>query len=173
MNVLVAAASKYGATAEIAAAVAQHLRDRGMAVALLPMDAVDSVEGYDAVILGSAVYMGRWRSSAREMVADRAAELRKRPVWLFSSGPTGDTSRPAEDPVDVKEIVLLTNARGHRLFGGRLERSRLGFADRAVVMALRAADGDFRPWGEIKAWTEDIAEALAEGAVPGHVAARG
>ena len=173
MNVLVAAASKYGATAEIAAAVAQNLRDRGYAVALLPIDAVDSVEGYDAVVLGSAVYMGRWRSSAREMVADRAADLRKRPVWLFSSGPTGEVARPAEDPVDVKEIILLTNARGHRLFAGRLERGRLGFADRAVVMALRAADGDFRDWSDIKSWTDEIADALAVGTAPKHAVAHG
>jgi menaquinone-dependent protoporphyrinogen oxidase len=82
------------------------------------------------------------------------------PVWLFSSGPIGDPPKPVEDPVDAQPLVELVGARGHRVFAGDLDRSRLGFAERAIVAAVRAPDGDFRPWPEIEAWAREIAAAL-------------
>jgi menaquinone-dependent protoporphyrinogen oxidase len=92
---------------------------------------------------------------------ERAADdLAARPVWLFSSGPIGEPPKPEEDPVDVAEIVESTSARDHRVFAGRLERSRLGFGERAVVAALRAPDGDFRDWDEIRGWATAIADEL-------------
>ena len=60
MKVLVCAARKYGATSEIAQAVADVLAERGCEVTVLPPEEVGAVEEFDAVILGSAVYMGQW-----------------------------------------------------------------------------------------------------------------
>lgn len=81
-------------------------------------------------------------------------------MWLFSSGPVGDPPRPEEDPVDVAELVARTKAREHRVFAGRIERSRLSFAEKAIVLALRVPDGDYRDWDEIRAWAAEIADAL-------------
>ncbi|CAN5628506.1 hypothetical protein BH23CHL10_BH23CHL10_17810 [soil metagenome] len=86
------------------------------------------------------------------------------PVWLFSTGPIGDPLKPDQPPVDVALMLELSRAREHRLFGGRLDRQQLGIAERAMVQIVRAAGGDYRPWGEITAWAEEIAGVLKAGA---------
>ena len=105
MKVLVCAASKYGATGEIANAVADVLAERGLEVTVIPPEQVGAIEQFDAVVLGSAVYMGQWMKPARELVDRSAAALAARPVWLFSSGPVGEPAKPAENPVDVSKIL--------------------------------------------------------------------
>jgi len=160
MRVLITAASKHGSTGEIAGAIAEVLGGRGLETVVTPPEKVDDVAAFDAAVLGSAVYAGRWMKPARELVERAADDLAARPVWLFSSGPIGEPPKPEEDPVDVAEIVESTSARDHRVFAGRLERSRLGFGERAVVAALRAPDGDFRDWDEIRGWATAIADEL-------------
>jgi menaquinone-dependent protoporphyrinogen oxidase len=95
-----------------------------------------------------------------------AGGLADRPVWLFSSGPVGDPPKPEEDPVDIAEILAATKARGHRLFAGKLDRSQLRFPDKAIVVALRVQEGDFRDWVEITGWAAGIAGALRSGPQP-------
>ncbi|MEW6635790.1 MAG: flavodoxin domain-containing protein [Actinomycetota bacterium] len=166
MRVLVAAASRHGATAQIAGEIGVALRDGaggGIVVDVLPAEEVSSLEGYDAVVLGSAVYAGRWLESARKLAERHAETLSRRPTWLFSSGPVGDPLKPEEDPVDVAEILKATGAREHRVFPGRLDRRELGFAEKAIVLALRAPEGDFRDWEAVRAWAREIAADLAPG----------
>lgn len=67
----------------------------------MPLEEVGPIGGYDAAILGSAVYAGHWLKPAKELVACLAGDLSDRPVWLFSSGPMGEPPKPEEDPVDV------------------------------------------------------------------------
>ena len=160
MKVLVCAATKYGATGEIADAVADVLAERGLEVTVIPPEQAGAIEQFDAVVLGSAVYMGQWMKPARELVDRSAAALAARPVWLFSSGPVGEPAKPAENPVDVSEILQSTKARDHRVFTGRLVRKHLSFPDRAMASAIRAVEGDFRDWAEIRAWAAGIARAL-------------
>jgi len=93
MKVLICAASKYGATSEIARAVADVLAGRGCEVTVLPPQEAGAVEEFDAVVLGSAVYMGQWMKPARELAERSAAALASRPVWLFSSGPVGEPAK--------------------------------------------------------------------------------
>ena len=160
MKVLVCAATKYGATGEIANVVADVLAEEGLEVTVIPPEQAGAIEQFDAVVLGSAVYMGQWMKPARELVDRSAAALAARPVWLFSSGPVGEPAKPAENPVDVSKILQSTNARDHRVFTGRLVRKHLSFPDRAMASAIRAAEGDFRNWAEIRAWAAGIASAL-------------
>ena len=104
--------------------------------------------------------MGRWLESARDFVEAHGATLATRPTWLFSSGPIGEPPRPAaDDAVQIDAIVAATSAREHRLFAGRLDKSALGFGERAMVLAFRVADGDYRDWAEIEAWAREIATA--------------
>jgi menaquinone-dependent protoporphyrinogen oxidase len=114
MRVLVTAATKYGATAEIAAAIAEVLDEHGLEATVLPPEQVNGVDGYDAVVVGSAVYAGHWLKPARELVEQHGGALASRPVWLFSSGPVGDPPKPEEDPVDVADLLTATAAREHR-----------------------------------------------------------
>jgi len=159
-RVLVVVASRHGSTAEIADALARDLADAGRSVGLspvvVPADRKIAPDAFDAVVLGSAVYAGRWLESARDYVTAHLEGLRSRPVWLFSSGPIGAPPYPPDEPHDAGTFLLLTRARDHRVFAGRLEKERLSFGERAMVTAMRAPLGDFRDWPSIRAWAREI-----------------
>jgi menaquinone-dependent protoporphyrinogen oxidase len=160
--VLVIAASRHGATSGIAETIAWRLARAGLDTRSADAVEIRSLAGWDAVVLGSAVYMGRWLPSARAIVDDLGEELRRRPVWLFSSGPVGDPPEPdGERAFDPADLMAATGARDHMLFAGRLDRDRLGLAERAVARAVRAAPGDFRDWDAVAAWADRIAADLA------------
>jgi menaquinone-dependent protoporphyrinogen oxidase len=161
MRILVVAASRHGATAEIAEAIGGALSGQRTQTDVVDIDDVHGLGEYDAVVLGSAVYMGHWLKSAAAFAGSHSAELRARATWLFSSGPVGDPPRPGEsEAVSVAKIVAATGAREHRLFAGKLEKSRLSFRERAVMRAVGGHDGDYRDWDEIRAWAEAIATSL-------------
>jgi menaquinone-dependent protoporphyrinogen oxidase len=167
VNVLVAYASKYGSTREIAEAIGTELATHGLDVDVGGVGDVDAddVPRYDAVVLGSAVYAGRWLEPARRFAERHGDMLADRPTWLFSSGPIGDPPRPDDaDAVHVEHVLEATRATDHRVFAGKLDRSKLSFAERALVFAFRAEEGDFRDWEEIAGWACDIAETLAHSA---------
>ena len=160
MNVLVTAASRHGATTEVAASIGAALQAAGLEVYVQDPAEVTALVGYDAAVIGSAVYVGRWLEPAKDLVQREKVALSRIPVWLFSSGPIGDPPKPADEPLDPAPLAELIGAREHRVFAGRVDRRRLGFAEKAVMAAVRAPEGDFRPWPEIEAWSRQIAAAL-------------
>ncbi|KGM11017.1 flavodoxin [Cellulomonas bogoriensis 69B4 = DSM 16987] len=160
MKVLVAVASRHGSTREIGEAVGEVLRRSGHRAEVADPDDVDGLEPYDAVILGSAIYVGRWAASARAMVDRLAHGLAARPVWLFSSGPVGTPPAPEGQPEELASVMSRTGARGHRTFAGRLDTAGLGVAERAVVALVRAQEGDYRRWPEIEDWARHVAADL-------------
>ncbi|HET7588749.1 MAG TPA: flavodoxin domain-containing protein [Solirubrobacterales bacterium] len=169
MTVLVAYASKRGSTAEIAETVAATLRREGLGVCLVKAEDVDSLEGYDAVVLGSAVYVKRWRGDARHFVKKHRKDLRQKPLWVFSSGPVGDPSSDnpewTEPPGIVAKVEEL-GARGHVAFGGCLPTEPQNFVERAMVEGTPREYRDRRDWAEIRKWAQQIATELV--AVPSH-----
>ncbi len=161
MRVLVSVASKHGATGEIGEIIGGVLRDAQMDIVSEAPERVRSIDGYDAVILGSAVYAGRWMGSARSFAERHEAALVTRPVWLFSSGPIGDPPMPAGDVDEATEIAEWIGAREHRTFAGRLDRDRLGVVERSITAVVRAPDGDFRDLDAVRAWANEIVTGLA------------
>jgi menaquinone-dependent protoporphyrinogen oxidase len=157
MKVLVATASKHGSTARLGEALGSALRELGLTVDVRDAGAVRDVTPYDAVVLGSAVYVGHWLDAAKDLVARHETELRSRPVWLFSSGPLGDPPHPAGDPSDIPALSARVGARGHRTFAGRLEKDGLRVGERAVVRMVHAPYGDFRHMDDIAGWARSIA----------------
>jgi menaquinone-dependent protoporphyrinogen oxidase len=161
MTVLVASASKHGATHEIAEVIAGVLEAEGVDVECKRLEDVDTAFPYDAFVLGSAIYMGSWLRDARVFVEVHADVVGGRPTWLFSSGPIGEPPHAAApDAFDDAWLLDATHAREHRVFGGRLARRELGLAERALAGALRVPDGDFREWGDVAEWATGIAAAL-------------
>ena len=163
MKILVATASRHGATREIGeqlgADISTGLRDHGVDARVDTRDAeqVDDVSEYDAVILGSAVYMGRWLKSARKLVDRELEQFESIPVWLFSSGPVTTDDTPAPDT----KWATAPWARDHHTFGGKLDRSTLSRGERFVASAVHATDGDNRSTEEIAEWAQTISESLA------------
>ncbi len=162
MRVLVAVASRHGATREIADEIRTVLEAEGLDASVADVSPTMPLAGYDAVVLGSGVYAGHWLAPAKRFAAANRVPLRELPVWLFSSGPLGDPSEPEKDPVDVDAIDDQLSPIDHRVFAGKLDRSGLGFTERAIVGALGVADGDYRPWDEIRDWAEGIAAHVSQ-----------
>jgi menaquinone-dependent protoporphyrinogen oxidase len=164
MNVLVAVASRHGATLQIGEVIATTMRACGLPAELRRVEDLDSLEPFEAVVLGSGIYAGHWLRRARVFVDGFESQLLQRPVWLFSSGPVGDPPRPLDPPSEVAGLVKRLGARGHRLFGGRIDADALGLAEKALVALVRAPSGDYRPWTEISEWAEAIAAELGASA---------
>src|SRR6476469_3681350 len=149
MTVLVAYASKRGSTAEIAETVAATLRREGLGVCLEPAEEVRSLEPYDAVVLGSAVYMKRWRGDARHLLKQHRKALKRTPFWVFSSGPVGDPSKDnPEWPAPPKSIEKVEELGGkdHVVFGGCLPADPKNCMERAMVESTPREHRDRRDW---------------------------
>ena len=159
MRVLVTWGSKLGGTKGIARMVAEELEGRGVEVAFLPATQLRGVNGFDAVIVGGALYASRWHKAALRFVERNVNALRQIPVWLFSSGPLDNSANLRSIP-PVKEVAVLmerVGALGHATFGGTLPADAKGFPARAMA---KTRAGDWRNPEQVHAWAAEIAEAL-------------
>jgi len=162
VKVLVAYASKHGATAEIAQAIAEVLRGSGHDADVAAAEIAPAPDAYEAIVLGSAIYAGSWLEPATAYARAHAAEIAARPAWLFSSGPLGEPEPPLEDqPAELDELARLLRPRWHTLFAGRYDPEALGFGERAIMTAVKAAPGDYRNWDRIRRWAGDVAGELS------------
>jgi menaquinone-dependent protoporphyrinogen oxidase len=165
-RILVAFASKHNSTAEIAGYIGQVLRESlNFEVHVRSIDAVISIASYDAVILGSAVYAGKWQTSAEDFVLTHREDLAKRPVWLFSSGPLGKGNPKTltngwEIPDTLESAVIYIAPRDVAVFSGKLDPEDLGFVERFITKVVKSPSGDFRDWSMIRNWAKHIAETL-------------
>jgi menaquinone-dependent protoporphyrinogen oxidase len=162
---LLAWASKYGSTTEIAERIGQVLRAAGLTVDVLPVEEAQDLTPYHAVILGSAVYAGQWRRDAVSFLEDNEIALSQRPVWFFSSGPTGEGDavslmRGWYFPEAQKPLADRIKPRDIAFFHGELDMNKLNFGEKILIKGLKAPVGDFRDWAAIEAWANQIAEAL-------------
>jgi menaquinone-dependent protoporphyrinogen oxidase len=164
-QVLVAYATKYGATAGIAERIAHVLREAGLPTDLQPAGRVRDLGPYRAVVLGSAVYMFRWRKEAARLLKALEATGAGRPVWLFSSGPTseGDTEAFLEGlklPKGLQPLADRIQPQDVAVFAGVLDLQKLNPFERWVMNKMKAPAGDYRDWGAIEAWAGSIARTL-------------
>ncbi len=167
-SILVTYASSYGATAEIAEKIGEGLRQAGLRVDVSPVKSVRDPGQYQAVILGSAVYVGSWLKEAVDFLKANEKSLAERPVWLFSSGPTGEG-----DPLDllngwrlptaVQPVAGRIHPRDTAVFHGHINPEKLNFVQKwAIKSVVKKPMGDFRDWDSIAAWATKIADGLKE-----------
>lgn len=164
-KVLVAYGSKYGATAEIAKKIGEVLVQEGLQAEVADLKTVKDPAPYQAVVLGSAAYIGQWRKEAVKFVQDNQTILSGIPVWLFVSGPTGEGDpveqmqgwlypkklQPAIDAIKPKDIAV---------FHGAIDTTKLNFLEKFAIKNVKAPLGDFRNWESITAWAKKIAATL-------------
>ena len=164
-TVLVAYATKHHATAEIAEAIGEELRQAGLKVDIRDVNTITSIAPYAAVVVGSAVYAGHWQPSAIQFLEAHEGELAQRPVWLFSSGPTGSGDPVSlmkgwSFPEGLKSLAERIGPRDIALFHGKIDPTRLNFLERAAVKMVKAPVEDSRDWKLIREWAHAVAYAL-------------
>jgi len=181
VNVLIAYASRHGATAGIADRIAATMRAEGLAAEVRPVEEIEDISAYEAVVLGGASYLFHWLRDATRFARRHGDELRQRPVWLFSSGPLGtervddegrdvlETARPKE----FEELSRVLHPRGERVFFGKYDPNAppVGVTER-VMRHLPAAGeatpaGDFRDWAAVEDWAREITTALTRDTATG------
>ena len=159
MRVLVAYGSKMGGTKGLAEMIARELTANGLETKVAAASAVKTLRGFDAVILGGALYSLRWHKDARRFVRRHRKALRSVPLWLFSSGPLDDSATMGGIPPVrfVRKTAERLAARGHVTFGGRMPADAKGFPARAMA---RDNAGDWRDPDQVREWVKLVAEEL-------------
>lgn len=156
MRVLVTWGSRSGGTSEIGQTIAAQLKQRGHDVTALPARQVKSAAGYDAAVIGGALYANLWHADAYRFATRNIEALRQMPVWLFSSGPLDDSADRAEPPTPTQIGVLAERlgALEHITFGGRLSPAATGFPASAMA---KTRSGDWRHLERARIFADDIA----------------
>jgi len=165
MKVLVAYASKYGATAEIAEKIGQALKQEGLQADVQPVKSVKNPAEYTAVVLGSAVYIGQWRKEVANFLKKNEKMLTERPVWLFSTGPAGEGDpvqlmKGWRFPKGLQPVADSIKPRDIAIFHGNVNAKKMNFIEKWMINNVKSPVGDFRDWNAITKWATDIASVL-------------
>jgi menaquinone-dependent protoporphyrinogen oxidase len=160
-TVLVAYATKYGSTREVAAEVARVIRLRGLEVEIRPAREVKSLDRYQAVVLGGALYTGRLHKDARKLFKRCRGELASLPLAVFAMGPR--STEPEELESAGAQLARALEGVGGlhpfstAIFGGVIDPAKLRFPFKNMPAV------DARDWDAIRTWSEDVARMLGTG----------
>jgi menaquinone-dependent protoporphyrinogen oxidase len=161
-KVLVAFASKYGATKEIAEKIGEVLKQEGVPADVLPVKSVKNLADYKDVIIGCALYMGMWRGEGAKFLKNNEKLLAGQRVWIFSTGPSGkgdpvELLKGERAGVNVKAIIERIKPRGTAVFHGYLNEKKMNLFEKWIVKRVGGGLGDFRDWDMITAWAKKVA----------------
>jgi menaquinone-dependent protoporphyrinogen oxidase len=164
-TVLVTYASKHGSTAEVAEKIAEVLSTSGIKTEVHPVVEVNDLQKYNIVVLGSAVYIGKWRKEAVHFLKKRKQELASKNVWIFSTGPTGEGD-PVEllkgwkYPDSLKTVIEEIDPEDITVFHGAVDESKLNKMEKMAIKMVKAPVGDFRDWKAVQQWAAGIVKEI-------------
>jgi len=164
-TVLVAYASKYGATKEIAEKIGEVLKQEGLQADVLPVKSVKNLADYKDIVIGSAMYLGMWRREGANFLKKNEKLLTARRVWIFSTGPSGkgdpvELLKGARVAFNVKSIIERIKPRDTAVFHGNIDEKKVNFWEKLMVKTAKGEFGDFRDWEMITKWAKRVAEAV-------------
>lgn len=167
VRILIAYATHYGSTQEVAEAIAAALRERGLEVDARPMRQVRTLKGYRMVVLGTPIYMGHWLGDVNRFLLQYREALTQQPVTFFALGPTHTGEEEwrgarAQFDQELAKFPWLTPITTE-MFGGRFDPANLRFPDN-LIARLPASPlhnqpaSDVRDWTAVRAWASNLAE---------------
>ena len=158
--ILVAYATRYGSTAEVAEFIASTLEGRGLSARCQPAREVKSLQGIQAVVLGAPLMMVHWHKDALRFLDRFRKVLPALPAAAFALGPTTEP-RSEKEWTDARAILdkeLATRAwfapTSVALFGGRWDPGKIGFPFKAFASQMPASD--LRDWDAVRAWAQAL-----------------
>jgi menaquinone-dependent protoporphyrinogen oxidase len=158
-KVLVTYASKAGSTGEVAEAIGETLRKKGLAVDVKQVGHVADVSAYQAVVVGSCIRMGRWVPAAVDFVKANQAALQAVPTAFFQVG-AGMREKTPEAETEAmgysEPVRAIVNPVKMGLFAGKMDFAKLSFLDRTIAKMVGSVEGDWRDWDAIRAWANEI-----------------
>jgi menaquinone-dependent protoporphyrinogen oxidase len=162
-RVLVCYASRYGSTGEIAEVIAEELEKMGVTTDVTRVEDLQNIESFNAVVLGSPLYMGKMMPEAREFVHKFRGPLNRLQLYVFVAGYTfrerlAEYLKSGEDAIDA--IRLYVNPAETGYFAGRVDPDLVSSPDRAILIMGGVHPGDFRDWDRIKKWAREIGEKI-------------
>ncbi len=160
-RILVAYASRYGSTLEVAERIAATLREAGLEVDLQSLREVESVEDYDAVVMGAPLFMVRWHKDAFRFLKRHRKALTQLPVAVFALGPFHDDEAEWADvraQLD-KELKKYPWFRpfARQVIGGKYDPQKLGFPWSVMPGVKKLPASDIRDWTAITGWARELA----------------
>lgn len=164
-KVLVAYASKYGATQEIAEKLGEALKKEGVAYDLVPLKKVKKLDDYRAAVIGTAIYIGQWYKPTTKFVQKNQEKLAAMPVYIFSNGPSGkgdpvELLKGWKYPVTLGATLDEIKPKDMAIFGGCLKEDKMGGMEKWIVKRVGGSFGDFRDWDAINKWVDKVAKEL-------------
>jgi menaquinone-dependent protoporphyrinogen oxidase len=170
-NILIAYASAYGSTGGVAEAIGKELCRKGAKVDVFLMKNVKNLSSYQGVVVGSAIYRGKWMPEAVNFVRGHAEILQQVPVAYFMvcmtmRQPTEENRRKALaflDPVlqtipQVKPVDIAP-------FAGAMHYNNLSWLNKTVIQSKGGSEGDFRDWKAIQTWAQGLGSLLLDSRV--------
>lgn len=169
-SILIAYATRYSSTQEVAEVIATTLHEHELEVELQPVRKVRTLEGYSAVVLGAPLYMFHWHKDALRFISQHRKALAKRPVAIFALGPFSNDEKEWQDvraqlDKGLAKFPWLTPT-ALEIFGGKFDPKNLRFPWNLVPALKQMPASDIRDWTAIRAWASNLAPKLQSALSP-------
>jgi len=162
-KVLVAYATRYGSTKEIAEAISETIKKKGIETDCMDINTInpENMSVYDAFFIGSPLQLGKWLPEAKEFMQFRRDFLNKKPVFVFTCGITlkdknEHNLKKAEFPLYEFAQYVKMDEKG--FFPGKLVKSKLNETDSQIICLAGVGEGDYTDIKSVNKWAEGIAD---------------
>jgi menaquinone-dependent protoporphyrinogen oxidase len=168
-KILVTYATKYGSTQEVAESIAAILKEKYLAVDIIPSHDVKRLDDYQAVVIGTPLYAGAMISDTSKFLTRFQTTLENIPSALFVLGPL-DSSPQELQGVQVQLDVNMKKfpwfkPTAVKIFVGALDLKKLRFPDSLIKLYRSSKEkpmlsSDKRDWKAIQAWAASLVDTL-------------